>query len=286
MKTRTRSDLERAAGQSTPSTIRPPSPATTRVANGESGSLVDQHLKIAGIVRGLFPGEWISLRAARLHVLLALGAHVPELDQRQFLRLMIYTGKNSESDFGALATIADRETRSLLIRAFDEGKITTRGVEHFSDLSQVMHQPLPLNWWKRTFDDNDTINPVHLGYPVHVVSWVNGCIFRRRPGQEFWGEPIGTVTDIEVFEPDLHAVVKPPKEKRGTSTEDPNRWLMQEVLRRQSDDELYGRDALVHALQKKFPHIGKTEARRVVDAMPDQFRAKPGRPRKEKSGQE
>ncbi len=152
----------------------------------------------------LLPRKWTTLYYAREHVLFA---HIKRWRSREeFDDLVnVLRGRPTATMFGGFFHVFDRSVQSFLVRAFGEGHIKTRGIEHRDGLEQVMLDPLPWNWWKRIVDRDDTVRP-NDGFPVHVLSWLDSSISRCSSGD---GERLVTITDIEVDQRDLFKVVKP-----------------------------------------------------------------------------
>jgi hypothetical protein len=248
--------------------------------------LVDQLLDLAHKAADA-PRKWIGLQAAREHVLRVIlwkrrrPSSKPEWDDA--VRAM--RGEPTTTEGGRLFAMADRHARDFLVRAFAAGDVRTRGVQQTPGQQQVMHEPIPLHWWKRTVDGPGVVS-VGDEYPVHALSWTAGTIHRRNAGQRFHEVALAVVTDIEIDRVQLLKAARPlaRTDEDGRPSEQQARdWLIAELKRRKKTGEPHKRDIMVRAIRGQFPGLFATVAatRRFISKTPTEFRAKGGpRPRK------
>lgn len=142
----------------------------------------------------LLPTKWMPIREARYHVL---------------LHLMVKADEHATEDVDLALMIAAAEDLAcgFLIRAFSSYELRTRGVEHGSNSSLILHDPLPAIWWHRAVDKTDGLPGDSDGLPIHMVYWERGQIVRAQ--EVGHGESLAVVTNVEVDRQRLFELVKP-----------------------------------------------------------------------------
>lgn len=243
---------------------------------------IDELLDAPGRAEALLPRQWIPLHRARDHVVHALCGSRTAVTRDEFSDLVdVLRGATTfRTSFGSALTLVERTARELLIRAFGEGKVSTRGIEHLANGDMVMRQPLASHWWKRIAPPGATVLVDEFAF--HDLAWIECTIRRRLPGA--LDQPsVATITGIEVDQVELFKVVKPRQRGGAGRTGTAMTWLFVEASRRKEHGEPCGRDALVIAVRSKHPEISKRDAITMIEKLPRGLRATRGR-RPAKSG--
>jgi hypothetical protein len=256
----------------------------------------DELLELVCKAESLLPRKWISLEKAREYVLALLaGPRRPSTQDEREDRARAIDGETTTTKFGGLFAMADRQGRSLLLRALAAGDLESRGMEQLPD--QVMHEPLASKWWQRVVEAGKFTlatpeNPIprYTGstsvgdeFPVNEVSWLDGAIRLRKPGSQFFEHPLAIVTGVEINHAQLFKLVKPLidayKEAASTAPRDLLAPLISEMERLCRQGEPRSQKKMFTWINGEFldRKISQEDFAKLFEQVPQQYRGKGGR---------
>jgi len=208
----------------------PPEPPLFEEALGKFTAVFDE---IAGKVDRLRAPKWCELWLARAYVTGWLLGQAPSTEAEQLDIDQWEVGQMPRTEFGFRYTVADQESRDLLVRLLGSGELEARAIVHAPDaVEPVLCEPLGKVWWRRVVQLYDPYLSKGDEFPIHALDWA-GSIRRCRPVRPDYSDHIfdcdrdrplrsafddiapesvlATVTDIEVDRLALLRIVEPPK---------------------------------------------------------------------------